>query len=1213
MLRKFEVSAIELPIVYNRYGDVDPNGLMYVLEENEKLVKELVCKCTDTYINLVQPLVIRANLGDIVEIKFTNKLCFPASMSVAGLSYDIMKSDGSEVGNNENSVADPNQTLTYRWKADVEGCFKFMDLGNTLSSEIGSNVHGLFGAIVVEAPGSYWTDPQTGCELKSGVFADVHNPFIPDFREFVTIFHDEAPVKNRFLETPAYPMSGAPAMTHSINYRSEPMRNRMNLIMEGLVCPGCEGEEVHHDSWAFGDPPETVLPRAYVADPVRWHVVHGASKETHIFHLHLHQWHGERKDPDSRLTDSRGLSPGEVFSFDILYGAGSLQKAYGDVIYHCHLYPHFDEGMWGIFRVHDVLEDGSRCYPDGSPVTPLVPLPDRKAPRRPTPERPGFPFFIPGKVGCKSPVPPIGWERNFPITQLEKNALDPNWKLGALFTNPCPKNAPIRRYDVVAIQMPLIYNTAGWNDPEGRFYVLAEDEYAVTHGLKKPEPLFIRAQSGECVEIHFTNKLPEQLGPNAFQDMVNTLFCSTHVHFVKFDPLSSDGSNVGWNYFTGAAHNQTVVFRWYADVELKTVFFHDHLFANSHQNHGLYGGLIVEPSGSEFFDSFTGKPMNAGAQAIVTNPFLPDFREFCLAVQDWTPQYAAEGIPIEPPDLEQGMEDRGVMAFNYTNEPFQIRGGDPAYVFSSYVHGDPYTPVFQGYAGDPVRLRLIDGAHEESHAININRYWWRNENENVNSEKVQSRHIGISEAFTFQFNLESQSGRNDFDVLYYSGGMDDLWIGLWGLIRVRGTKVPFLKKLPDRKCLSERTEPLPVPTGCPPKKAVNTEVSNPCKPYKRIVKVHVAAVHAPIAYNRFGDNDPYGMVFVPYELADKVIKGEINPEPFILTINSGDYVELTLTNMMPKCLDVPQFPEVPAMQKWPYSPKVSMHTQFAVYDPLYSDGTTVGFNPDQTVDVGESITYSWYYPDIAEQAIVVDFGDVMNHRRHGLFGAISIAEPGSRHRNSCTGQMCDYGAQLDILNKFIPSYRQFVLLQHNGIYLEDKDGKLLPRFFFNPELGPASEEFDEEDQGMKGFNLRSEPYLNRLEENPCISEVFSKESGGLPSTPIFNAYAGDPITVKLLMPADKPRAVSFTLHAHVHREQSDDLKSDFIGTEGEITVGNGYRQEQLYGAGGLTAKEGDYMYRSGSTRWDMEEGMWGFIRVLGRYCEDLKKLNDDYR
>lgn len=36
------------------------------------------------------------------------------------------------------------------------------------------------------------------------------------------------------------------------------------------------------------------------------------------------------------------------------------------------------------------------------------------------------------------------------------------------------------------------------------------------------------------------------------------------------------------------------------------------------------------------------------------------------------------------------------------------------------------------------------------------------------------------------------------------------------------------------------------------------------------------------------------------------------------------------------------------------------------------------------------------------------------------------------------------------------------------------------------------------------------------------------------------------------------------------------------------------------------------MYRSGSTCWDMEEDMWGFIKVLGNYCEDLKKLNENY-
>ena len=553
MVRHFCISAIQVPIVYNKYGDVDPNGLMYVLDKNKDEVKKRIKECPGTYVDLVQPLVIRAHQGDIVEITFKNELCFSASMNVKGLPYEVQNSDGAFVGGNESSLAAPGKTICYRWYAQVQGAFHFSDLGNALSSEIGSNIHGLFGAIVVEAPGSTWTDPQSGCPLESGVFADIHHPFKPDFREFVTIFHDEAAVKNRFGETPIDPMTGFPEMTHSINYRAEPMRNKMQLIMEGVVCPDCEGEEVHHDSWVFGDPPPTVLPRCYKADPVRWYAIHGGVKETHIFHLHLQQWLSEPEVQESFLNDSRAFGPGETITFDILYGAGSLQKAYGDVIYHCHLYPHFAEGMWGIQRIHDVLEEGNRCYPDGTPVTRLMPLPDRPCPPKPTEKHPGFPFFIPGKVGCRSPVPPKGYDRDFPITDLECNALADNAELGALFVNPCPEGTSVRRYDIVGIQQNLVYNEANWHDPEGRFYVLKQDEEAVRNGTKKPEPLFIRAKAGECIEIHFTNKFPEKLGPNAFQIQINTLFASTHVHFVKFDVLSSDGANTGWNYFTGTA------------------------------------------------------------------------------------------------------------------------------------------------------------------------------------------------------------------------------------------------------------------------------------------------------------------------------------------------------------------------------------------------------------------------------------------------------------------------------------------------------------------------------------------------------------------------------------------------------------------------------------------------------------------------------------
>lgn len=31
--RCYEIEAIEIPIVYNKYGDYDPNGLLYVLRK----------------------------------------------------------------------------------------------------------------------------------------------------------------------------------------------------------------------------------------------------------------------------------------------------------------------------------------------------------------------------------------------------------------------------------------------------------------------------------------------------------------------------------------------------------------------------------------------------------------------------------------------------------------------------------------------------------------------------------------------------------------------------------------------------------------------------------------------------------------------------------------------------------------------------------------------------------------------------------------------------------------------------------------------------------------------------------------------------------------------------------------------------------------------------------------------------------------------------
>ncbi|MCA9480315.1 MAG: hypothetical protein KC545_08145, partial [Nitrospira sp.] len=90
------------------------------------------------------------------------------------------------------------------------------------------------------------------------------------------------------------------------------------------------------------------------------------------------------------------IAPQQGFVYPIYYGgSGNRNKTPGDSIFHCHLYPHFAQGMWELWRVHDVLEDGSRRLPDGefgagtdpltgmtdasrgTPVPAVIPLPDQ--------------------------------------------------------------------------------------------------------------------------------------------------------------------------------------------------------------------------------------------------------------------------------------------------------------------------------------------------------------------------------------------------------------------------------------------------------------------------------------------------------------------------------------------------------------------------------------------------------------------------------------------------------------------------------------------------------------------------------------------------------------------------------------------------------------------------------------------------------------------
>ena len=218
-----------------------------------------------------------------MKICFRNRLGRRLSIHVQGLLYDVAASDGTSTGFNQDSTTD--NEIEYTWYADTEGVFLFHDMADPRSSEEATNIHGLFGAVIVEPPGARWFHPETGEEMESGLMADLYQPGKPAFREYTVFFHDELEILDKDGNPPVDHRTGLPSSTTAISYRSEPMRNRMPLTHD----PADSGEDTSMSSWVYGDPAPSIL-RAYVGDPAKIRLVHGGIKETHVFHLHNHQW-----------------------------------------------------------------------------------------------------------------------------------------------------------------------------------------------------------------------------------------------------------------------------------------------------------------------------------------------------------------------------------------------------------------------------------------------------------------------------------------------------------------------------------------------------------------------------------------------------------------------------------------------------------------------------------------------------------------------------------------------------------------------------------------------------------------------------------------------------------------------------------------------------------------------------------------------------------
>ncbi|MDD7942864.1 multicopper oxidase domain-containing protein [Actinomycetospora lutea] len=1351
-------------------------------------------------IPLVRPLVLRARVGEPIRVRVENQIRgrrLGFHVQGAGLGgpqttqSGVRSGDGAHIGLNNDSTIAFNASRIFRFDVPYEGVWPINDLADVRGIQVGSNVHGLFGALVVEPRDTSWRDPETGEDLTfqpwgDGLYVDVlpptetdhtHDTFVDfysddverSFREYAVFMHDEPEIASG-LHTQG---------EHSfmpLSYRAEPMPNRLPHQMrrlaeltpqhppagqtaidrtavarrlgeefdeqffigrrpDGTFVERVAGEEQHHSSWLFGEP-ETPVLRAYKGDPARIRLVHGGVKETHVFHLHVHQWravpqdtaepsvwgldeNGELKHKGSQLLDSITIGPQTGFDIDPLYGSGSRQHAVGDIIWHCHLYPHFHHGMWGLWRSFDRHVDGSRAYPDGTPCFPLVELPGRP-PKPVEPGKPGFPWFIDGVYPQKSPPPPalrpehVGGRRRLLEmglhTQLELDAFDPavvaDPQPGVLFVDldglgrraneKVGLAAPHRviHYDVEVLAADAKYNRQGWHDPTGHYYrllrvqvrdvddtgaVVAEHpELIVDHRPDEaPVPFFPRANHGDLVELTLYNSLGS-FPADRFDLGQLPAECALHVHLVKFDPLAADGSSTGWNYLSGASSPEAVgpnapgqpprntsLHRWVVDEEFGPCFFHDHLLANYRQKHGLFAALIAEPPRSQWHTADQEDTAWDGAEAVVvppTNTGVSPFRDFCLAVGDFVPLLDQGGRPLNPPGELGGFDDPGSMAVNYRSAPLTFRGPDPSTWFTTQhdsppedqnvgpepeVEGEvevevegpvagalPDTPTIRSYPGERLRIRLIQGSHEEQHSFVMHGMRWPREWHNPRSVLINQQTLGISEVFTLDVDPAARSPYGLGDHLWRFNNIDDTWLGCWGLWRVA---------LPGGDPAFPPLPALVAPEMPVPLRAVDD------RPPANDPAVRTFVVVARRTEHRYAENlltDPWGLIYhhAAYDQAEHDLArdtGEWRPtsvqetgEPLVLRARRGEWVRLFLVNEVrrPDDEEDPNLPRFGVEPSPPVLPlehvddlgrpdrrtvarRVSLHPSLLRYDVVSDDGAYVGVNRDGTVapladdeengshdehggDVVDRdghalghlrtnwIEYWWYADEALAPAaaadgpgqvcLLEDLADVRNHRHHGLFGALVVEPPDlTPFRPGSRTAEAWWGTSADLCDA------DGDLVAYEGV-LFVQDGL---RLFVNghpdqpmPDVVPGD---DPEDSGQKGFSYRAVP-IHR--GRPPL--------GANPGTPILSTRAGDQVWLRLVGAGDKPRNHSLTVHGVAWQPAPWVPGGWRIGAASGVS--NGWAETVVVN----NLQRGDHAIRSGAFRWGTEQGIWALLRGL---------------
>jgi manganese oxidase len=417
-VRTFDISAINVEITVNRFGDFYP-GYMYALTENvpgiraEEEKNKTARESDDVTFSagavsnglqgdLIQPLVIRANQGDCMRVTLRNQIADePTNMIING-SQMLVRSTGKPANsNNPEALVETGKVGEFEWYIQPD----LQEGGHAFHSHTTREQYslGMLGSLVVEPRGARHLSPFTGEEMTSGWEAIIDLAKGSDFREFVIFYHEAGDETFRLLSRTGDMLPQRDPHTDTyrpaarlLNYRSEPHGTRLEQQAHLI---GFSDESQGYGSYTFGDPATTV-PRSYLGDPAKFRMV-GGSEIVHSHHLHGGSIRWARQPGTSQLDptlskngpvkfpairdvsdrlDVQSIGPSEIFDEVIEGGSGGLQALAGEFVFHCHIPQHYVTGMWGFWRVYNTLQTPGF---QTDVMKPLVELPDRKGKIKP--------------------------------------------------------------------------------------------------------------------------------------------------------------------------------------------------------------------------------------------------------------------------------------------------------------------------------------------------------------------------------------------------------------------------------------------------------------------------------------------------------------------------------------------------------------------------------------------------------------------------------------------------------------------------------------------------------------------------------------------------------------------------------------------------------------------------------------------------------------